>query len=162
MLSAYNFCLCTPNACYNGHFYLINEPKATAAAEDAPGLVEFKAKSRGLLCLRAGNSSAKQLSAIRLITISSSSSSSSHNPSHSISPWIPNNRVIIIGCSIFIMVEIQKPHSALKRPSLKRETVVVNNSAPTIKKVTLVPKDEVRNGCITSHKEPPYPRQNSS
>ncbi|EDX18166.1 GD15708 [Drosophila simulans] len=40
------------------------------------------------------------------------------------------------------MVEIQKPHSALKRPSLKRETVVVNNSAPTIKKVTLVPKDE--------------------
>lgn len=41
------------------------------------------------------------------------------------------------------MVEIQKPHSALKRPSLKRETVVVNNSAPTIKKVTLVPKDEV-------------------
>ncbi|XP_017869836.1 PREDICTED: inactive dipeptidyl peptidase 10 [Drosophila arizonae] len=40
------------------------------------------------------------------------------------------------------MVEIQKPHSALKRPSVKRETVVVNNSAPTIKKVTLVPKDE--------------------
>jgi len=75
MFSAYNFCLCTPNACYNGHFYLINEPKATAAAEDAPGLVESKAKSRGLLCLRAGNSSAKQLSAIRLITISSSSSS---------------------------------------------------------------------------------------
>ncbi|XP_016970703.1 inactive dipeptidyl peptidase 10 isoform X1 [Drosophila rhopaloa] len=40
------------------------------------------------------------------------------------------------------MVEIQKPHSALKRPSVIRETVVVNNSAPTIKKVTLVPKDE--------------------
>uniref|UniRef100_A0A1B0AIL1 Uncharacterized protein n=1 Tax=Glossina pallidipes TaxID=7398 RepID=A0A1B0AIL1_GLOPL len=39
------------------------------------------------------------------------------------------------------MVEIQKPSSALKRPSLKRETVVVNNSAP-MKKVTLVPKDE--------------------
>lgn len=45
------------------------------------------------------------------------------------------------------MVEIQKPHSALKRPSLKRETVVVNNSAPTIKKVTLVPKDEVSLDC---------------
>uniref|UniRef100_A0A1A9UUI7 Uncharacterized protein n=1 Tax=Glossina austeni TaxID=7395 RepID=A0A1A9UUI7_GLOAU len=41
------------------------------------------------------------------------------------------------------MVEIQKPSSALKRPSLKRETVVVNNSAP-MKKVTLVPKDERR------------------
>ncbi|XP_046802103.1 venom dipeptidyl peptidase 4 isoform X1 [Lucilia cuprina] len=39
------------------------------------------------------------------------------------------------------MVEIQKPNSALKRPSLKRETVVVNNSAP-MKKVTLVPKEE--------------------
>ncbi|KAH8344786.1 hypothetical protein KR067_007387 [Drosophila pandora] len=49
------------------------------------------------------------------------------------------------------MVEIQKPHSALKRPSLKRETVVVNNSAPTIKKVTLVPKDE-DDGVIVNEK----------
>lgn len=40
------------------------------------------------------------------------------------------------------MVEIQKPKSALKTPSVKRETVVVNNSAP-MKKVTLVAKDEV-------------------
>ncbi|XP_049310132.1 inactive dipeptidyl peptidase 10 isoform X1 [Bactrocera dorsalis] len=39
------------------------------------------------------------------------------------------------------MVEIQKPKSALKTPSVKRETVVVNNSAP-MKKVTLVAKDE--------------------
>uniref|UniRef100_A0A1I8PJ51 Uncharacterized protein n=1 Tax=Stomoxys calcitrans TaxID=35570 RepID=A0A1I8PJ51_STOCA len=40
------------------------------------------------------------------------------------------------------MVEIQKPNSALKRPSLKRETVVVNNTNAPMKKVTLVPKDE--------------------
>ncbi|XP_073828737.1 inactive dipeptidyl peptidase 10 isoform X2 [Musca autumnalis] len=40
------------------------------------------------------------------------------------------------------MVEIQKPNSALKRPSLKRETVVVNNTSAPMKKVTLVPKDE--------------------
>lgn len=47
------------------------------------------------------------------------------------------------------MVEIQKPKSALKTPSVKRETVVVNNSAP-MKKVTLVAKDEVSTHQQTS------------
>uniref|UniRef100_A0A1B0AX71 Uncharacterized protein n=1 Tax=Glossina palpalis gambiensis TaxID=67801 RepID=A0A1B0AX71_9MUSC len=50
------------------------------------------------------------------------------------------------------MVEIQKPSSALKRPSLKRETVVVNNSAP-MKKVTLVPKDETQLGTRFKNEE---------